>query len=68
MTERPLRLAVACPVCETPPAKRVSRRSVDEKATWPPDEVVENVQCMECMKRRRITYYDITAAAYQKAS
>lgn len=68
MTARLYRLAARCPVCRAAPAQRVSQRSVEEKRSWDPDEVVETVQCQQCMRERRIVRYAITAGDYQKAS
>jgi endogenous inhibitor of DNA gyrase (YacG/DUF329 family) len=65
---RLLRLAVRCPVCGAPPAIRITPRTADRFEDWNPEEVVITVQCQQCQKGGKLVHYEITAAAYQRAS
>jgi hypothetical protein len=69
MSERLLRLRVRCDACGSTPPIRVTPKDAERYRDADPKEFVKNVQCFECMRRRRkITYIDITAEAYQRAS
>jgi hypothetical protein len=63
-----MRLDAECPVCGAPPAVRAFKADVEAKRDWPADKPVQTVQCQACMARRRVTVYQITAAAYHGAA
>jgi hypothetical protein len=65
---RLLRLAARCPVCGAAPAVRTTSRTVAMYRDHDPGEVVQTVQCQQCLRERRLVHYEITAEAYQKAS
>jgi hypothetical protein len=69
VSEKLFRLDVSCPKCGAPPPVRVYQADVASKRDMPPDERVLTVQCNVCKLRyRRITVYEITAAAYHGAA
>lgn len=65
---RLLRLDVRCPVCGSPPAIKITPGSAAKYESEEPELVVLTYQCQRCARKGQLTYYSITAAAYQGAN